>query len=136
MSETVYDAGHITGSHGRNIPAVERTVFASETRPHIFFAPTQVRRRSCGTTVGSPQLLAFTFTIAQITLGVNPSPQILPVLLIERSRGPVLTLAARVQLSTAAFIHSGTGIVRICPPFITQIRDHPMTFPKLKILEP
>src|ERR1700730_7645939 len=40
MSETVYDAGHITGSHGRNIPAVERTVFASEIRPHTFSTPT------------------------------------------------------------------------------------------------
>src|ERR1039458_2939838 len=67
----------------------------------------QIRRKSCGATDGSPQSAAFFFTIAQITLGVKPSPQILPALLIERSRGPVLIPAALVQSSAAALTQSG-----------------------------
>src|SRR5712664_4062730 len=41
--------------------------------------------------------LAVLIHTAQITLGVNPSPQILPALLIDRRSGPALMLAASVQ---------------------------------------
>ncbi len=36
---------------------------------------------------------------------------------MERSNGPEVMLALRVQLSTACFTHSGTGMVRMWPPF-------------------
>src|SRR5207302_9582420 len=73
--------------------------------------------QSCGATDGRPQLFAFAFTIAQMTLGVKPCPQILPALLIDRSNGPEVMPAPTVQLSTASFTHCGTGIVRMWPPF-------------------
>jgi hypothetical protein len=57
------------------------------------------------------------FTIAQITLGVKPSPEILPALLMDRSNGPAFMPAPKLQLSTDCFTHAGTGTVRIWPPF-------------------
>jgi len=73
--------------------------------------------KSCGAIDGRPQLFALAFTIAQITFGVEPWPQILPALLIDRSNGPALMAAPTAQLSIASFTHSGTGIVRMWPPF-------------------
>jgi len=58
----------------------------------------QVRRKSCGATVGKLEFFAFNFTIVQITLGVKPCPQILPALLMDRSNEPLLMPAPRVQL--------------------------------------
>src|SRR5207253_8092900 len=36
---------------------------------------------------------------------------------MDRSNGPLLMPAPRVQMSIASFTHSGTGIVRMWPPF-------------------
>jgi hypothetical protein len=74
-------------------------------------------RKSCGAIVAKPQLFAFAFTIAQITLGVKPSPEILPALLMDRGNGPAFIPAPKFQLSTDCFTHAGTGMVRIWPPF-------------------
>ena len=41
--------------------------------------------------------------IAQITFGVKPFPQILPVFLIDRSKGPALMPAPPAELSIAFF---------------------------------
>src|SRR2546429_7995518 len=71
-----------------------------------------------------------TFTIAQITLGVKPCPQILPALLIDRGNGPAVMPAPRVQLSTASFTHCGTGIVPDVATFSSQVSDDPMAFPE------
>ncbi len=76
-------------------------------------AKSAILLKSCGATDGRPQLFAFAFTIAQMTLGVKPCPQILPALLIDRSNGPEVMPAPTVQLSTASFTHCGTGIVRM-----------------------
>jgi hypothetical protein len=74
-------------------------------------------------------------TIAQITLGVKPSPEILPALLMDRSNGPAFIPAPKLQVSTDCFTHPGTGMVRIMAAFSSQVRDHPTAFPKLEILE-
>ena len=51
-----------------------------------------------------------------MTLGLNPLPQILPALLIERRSVPVVIPAAVIQASIPAFSQSGTGMVRMWPP--------------------
>jgi hypothetical protein len=96
----------------------------------------QVRRKSCGAIVARPELFAFAFTIAQITLGVKPSPEILAALLMDRSNGPEFIPALKLQLSTDSFTHAGTGMVRIWPPFPLKSAITPAAFPKLEILEP
>jgi hypothetical protein len=53
-------------------------------------------------------------------LGLNPAPQILPALLIERRIVPVVIPAALVQASIPAFIQSGTGMVGMWPPLPTK----------------
>jgi hypothetical protein len=52
----------------------------------------------------------------KMTLGLKPVPQILPALLIERRRTPLVIPDAPVQTSIPAFTQSGTGMVRIWPP--------------------
>jgi hypothetical protein len=48
-----------------------------------------------------------------MTLGLNPVPQILPALLIERKSVPVVIRAAAIQASIPAFTQAGTGMVLI-----------------------
>ena len=97
--------------------AVECISGEASSPPAWWHSRAQVLLKSCGATDGRPQHFAFTFTIAQITFGVKPWPQILPALLIDRSNGPAVMPAPTIQLSTAAFTHCGTGIVRMWPPF-------------------
>jgi hypothetical protein len=59
-------------------------------------------------------------TTHQITFSETPSHQTVPVLLTQRKIGPEVTGAAVVQQSVAVLTHSGTGTVRICPPFRTD----------------
>jgi hypothetical protein len=47
---------------------------------------------------------AFAFTIAQMTLGVKPPPQILPAVFIDRSNGPAL-MPARSRLLVDRFLY-------------------------------
>jgi len=42
--------------------------------------------------------------------------------------------APMIQLSTASFVHFGTGIVRMWPPFPLRSAMTQMAFPKLEIL--
>jgi hypothetical protein len=51
-----------------------------------------------------------------MTLGLKPVFQILPALLIDRSKTPALIPELPVQASIPAFTQSGTGMVRIRPP--------------------
>jgi len=51
-----------------------------------------------------------------MTFGLNPLPQILPALLIERKSVPIEIPAAVIQTSIPAFTQSGTGMVRMWPP--------------------
>src|ERR1700674_5574522 len=61
--------------------------------------------------------------VSSLSIGVKPCPQILPALLIDRSNGPALMPAPTTQLSIASFTHSGTGIVRMWPPFeLAEVR--------------
>jgi integrase len=55
-----------------------------------------------------------------MTLGLNPVPQILPALLIERNSVPVVIPAPTIQASIPAFTQSGTGMVRMWPPLPTR----------------
>jgi len=76
-----------------------------------------VRRRSWGASFSIPARFAASRTTSQITLGVIPSPQTLPALLIDRNTHPLSIPAVTVQLSTATFSQFGIGTVRMCPPF-------------------
>ena len=63
----------------------------------------QVRRKSCGATVGRPQFFALAFTIPQITLGANPvfwqpSAQSLRPYSNESPSGPKRTMCLPVIL--------------------------------------
>jgi len=60
------------------------------------------------------------FTTPQMTLGLNPLPQIRPALLIERRSVPALIPAAVIQTSIPAFTQSGIGMVRMWPPLPTR----------------
>ncbi len=72
---------------------------------------------------GTLQAFALSFTTPQMTFGLNPLPQILPALLIERKSVPVVIPAAVIQISIPAFTHSGIGMVRMCPPLPTRSKD-------------
>jgi hypothetical protein len=104
--------------------------------PEVSLCRAQVRRKSCGAIVARPQLFAFAFTIAQITLGVKPSPEILPALLMDRSNGPEFIPALKLQLSTDSFHPCRNGNGPDMAAFSSQVRDNPAAFPKLEILEP
>ena len=58
-------------------------------------------------------VLCFLFHDTPNDLGLNPGPQILPALLIERRSVPVVIPAAFIQASIPAFTQSGTGMVRM-----------------------
>ena len=58
-------------------------------------------------------ILCFLLYNTQMTLGLNPVPQILPALLIDRRSVPVAIPAALIQASIPAFTQSGTGMVRM-----------------------
>ena len=60
--------------------------------------------------------LCFLFTTPQMTLGLKPSPQIRPALLIDRSKMPSAMPEPSIHESIAALTQRGTGIVRIWPP--------------------
>jgi hypothetical protein len=57
--------------------------------------------------------LAARFTIPQVTLGVIPSPQILPALLIDRKIRPSVIPLAKVQPLIASLTQTGIGTVRM-----------------------
>ena len=64
--------------------------------------------------------LRFLLHDTQMTLGLNPLPQIRPALLIERRSVPVLIRAAVIQTSIPAFTQSGIGMVRMWPHLPTR----------------
>ncbi len=65
-------------------------------------------------------VLCFLFHNTAKFLGLNPAPQILPALLIERKSVPVVFPAAVIQSSIPAFSQSGTEIVRMWTPLPTR----------------
>ncbi|MGA7928058.1 MAG: hypothetical protein WCA20_18970, partial [Candidatus Sulfotelmatobacter sp.] len=91
-------------------------------------------RKSCGATDGRPQLFAFAFTIAHMTLGVKPSPQILPALLIDRNNGPEVMPGTHRPAVNRLLHPLRNGDRSDVAPFSSQVSDDPMAFPKLKIL--
>jgi hypothetical protein len=78
------------------------------------------RLRSCGAGPVKPSLAAYCFTTCQTNRSVTPPPQRFPARQAHRKTVPPDKLAAAVQRSSVPFTQSGTGTVRMCPPFPTR----------------
>jgi len=86
--------------------------------------------------VAKPQLLAFAFTIAQITLGVKPSPEILPALLIGPRQWTRIYTGSKTPTVDRLLHPCRNGNGPYMAAFSSQVGDHPTAFSKLEILEP
>ena len=64
-----------------------------------------------------PTRAANSLTALHTTFSVMLLPQTEPVLFTQRNIRPLLMCAIVVQTSTDALTHSGTGTVRMWPPF-------------------
>jgi hypothetical protein len=73
----------------------------------------RVRRKSCGASLSLPARWAASRTTSQMTFGVMPSPQTLPILLIARKTRPPAMPADDVQRSTVTLTQEGIGTVRM-----------------------
>jgi len=78
--------------------------------------------RSCGASLETPSLPAYSFTTCQTTFSVILAPQTAPVRQTQRKILPcAVAIPATVShSSTVCFTHSGIGTVRMCPPFPTR----------------
>ena len=76
---------------------------------------------------------AAALTMCQMAFGVSPAPHIFPSLPTRRKSAPAIILAASVHSSTARFVHTGTGTVRMCFPLPIKVGDHPVFLADLEI---
>src|SRR5262249_7354361 len=76
--------------------------------------------RSCGASLETPSLPAYSFTTCQTTFSVIFVPQTTPVRQTQRKILPCVISATASQSSIVRFTHSGIGTVRMWPPFPTR----------------
>src|ERR1022692_2807330 len=87
----------------------------------VLHPPSGTTWRNCGANRGGagfliPARCAAPFTICQISFGVMPSPQTLPIRFTRRKIVPPLISAHAIHASMARFTQPGTGTVRMCFP--------------------
>ena len=85
----------------------------SSSPPAAWHKRAHVRRQSWGDISGIPTFAEVSFTTCQITFSVMPSPQTVPVRLMQRNN-PSAIGTDLVPAAMADFSQCGTGTVRMC----------------------